>query len=198
MQANPIKATSTDTSIHEDLKRTCHWFGITRKYDASYESVIKSINLTTHGCMCSLFCAVISIVAQLVLKAQITLAAETRRIQQRRAAHRRAQRKARGTLLTALRPVSQRGFFRGLSFVCDTNSVSDLNYLPFFQRENIAVDSECYKLSKTVKDPQKSKYQNQLFPRLPAWRPVSFCQGIESILNFQAAKAAKARPVAIG
>jgi len=60
--------------------------------------------------MCSLFCAVISIVAQLVLKAQKTLAAETRRIQQRRAAHRRAQRKARGTLLTALRIESIRNF----------------------------------------------------------------------------------------
>ena len=30
--------------LHEDLKRTCHWLGVTRKYDASYESVKRNIN----------------------------------------------------------------------------------------------------------------------------------------------------------
>ena len=67
------------------------------------------------------------------------LAAETRRIQQRRAAQRRAQRKARGTLLTALRPVSQRGFPR-VEFVRDswlTFGIIYFNYLRF-----VAVDSE--------------------------------------------------------
>ena len=39
---------------------------------------------------------------------------------------------------------------------------------------------------------------NSTFPRFLAWRLVSFCQGIDSILNFQAVKAAKAGPVTIG
>ena len=30
--------------LHEDLKRTCHWLGVTRKYDASYESVKRNTN----------------------------------------------------------------------------------------------------------------------------------------------------------
>ena len=67
--------------LHEDLKRTCHWLGVTRKHDASYESVKRTCKYiyiyklyasATHGCMCSLFCGVISIVAQLVLNAQRT------------------------------------------------------------------------------------------------------------------------------
>ena len=33
--------------LHEDLKRTCHWLGVTRKYDASYESVKRNINYMT-------------------------------------------------------------------------------------------------------------------------------------------------------
>ena len=33
--------------LHEDLKRTCHWLGVTRKYDASYESVKRNINHMT-------------------------------------------------------------------------------------------------------------------------------------------------------
>ena len=111
--------------------------------------------------MCSLFCGVTSIVAQLVLNVQRTLAAETRRIQQRRAAQRRAQRKARGTLLTALRPVSQRG----------------RAWVEF------------------VRDPC---FMHLVKPKPTSPRAVSFCQGIDSILNFRAAKAAKARPVTIG
>ena len=35
-------------------------------------------------------------------------------------------------------------------------------------------------------------------PKPTSPRAVSFCQGIDSILNFRAAKAAKARPVTIG
>ena len=58
-----------------------------------------------------------SMVAQLVWMLK-QLAAETRRIQQRRAAQRRAQRKARGTLLTALRPVSQVGGVRRFDTIC--------------------------------------------------------------------------------
>ena len=30
--------------LHEDLERTCHWLGVTRKYDASYESAKININ----------------------------------------------------------------------------------------------------------------------------------------------------------
>ena len=142
--------------------------------------------------MCSLFCGVTSIVAQLVLNVQRTLAAETRRIQQRRAAQRRAQRKARGTLLTALRPVSQRGFFRGLSLfvIRDSHLVSFiLSILDLLQLTLKA------KIFETVKDPC---FMHLVKPKPTSPRAVSFCQGIESILNFQAAKAAKARPAAIG
>ena len=44
----------------------------------------------------------------------------------------------------------------------------------------------------------ETKTNSTFLPRFPAWRPVSFCQGIDSILNFQAVKAAKADPVTIG
>ena len=119
------------------------------------------------------------------------LAAETRRIQQRRAAQRRAQRKARGTLLTALRPVSQRGR-AWVEFVRDswlTFGIIYFDYLRF-----VAVDSE----SKNFLSQKTNVFIHLVKPKPTSPRAVSFCQGIDSILNFRAAKAAKARPVTIG
>ena len=68
--------------------------------------------LTTHGCMCSLGSFQWWHKFWMLKK----LSQLSRRIRQRRAAQRRAQRKATGTLLTALRPASHCGLWSWVLF----------------------------------------------------------------------------------
>ena len=127
----------------------------------------------THGCMCSIFCGVISIVAQLVLNVQTTRSWN--------------QENSTTTGSAETCPTEGQGHLAhgtpsgvpGVEFVRDS-------WLTFWYLKGKICCSWLVK-------PRPST-----FPLcFPAWRPVSFCQGINSILNFQAAKAAKAGPVTI-